>query len=153
KAFTAMSVSVEDQFGTHTESIRYPHRLCAPANKKDEAPDAPTHPDHLIGHRVLAKNVHVPSQTVVNQFGTIVLDVLRPDVFMLPTGKTTALPGPPPLVNPIDHFQCYTVRPSRGQPRFQKIPGVKVEDQFGTTTVDLLRPATLCAPANKNDED
>src|SRR6476661_8721940 len=51
KAFARITgVSVEDQFGQHTETIRFPHRLCAPADKRDEDPTAPTHPEHLIGH-------------------------------------------------------------------------------------------------------
>jgi len=155
KAFAAVpNVSVEDQFGQHTETVRFPHRLCAPADKKDEFPDAPAHPDHLIGHLVSGDPVKVPHQTVVNQFGTIVLDVVRPDILLVPTLKTLAPPGPPALTQPtIDHFQCYKVKPSPGAPKFQKILGVKVDDQFGTATLDLLKPALLCAPANKQNED
>jgi hypothetical protein len=155
KAFAAVSgVSVQDQFGEHTETVRFPHRLCAPADKKDEFPDAPMHPEHLIGHLVSGPAVKVLHQTVVNQFGTIVLDVVRPDILLVPTLKTLALPGPSALTQPtVDHFQCYKVKPSPGAPKFQKILGVKVDDQFGTATLDLLKPARLCAPANKRNED
>src|SRR5262249_20981208 len=98
--------------------------------------------------------IGVTNQTVVNQFGTLVLDVVRPDILLVPTLKTLAPPGPPAPTNPaVDHFQCYKVRPTHGAPKFQKILGVKVHDQFETTTVDLLKPIRLCAPANKNGED
>ena len=50
----------------------------------------------------------------------------------------------------VDHFQCYKVKRSKGSPKFQKILGVTVQDQFGTVKVDLLKPIRLCAPANKN---
>jgi hypothetical protein len=155
KAFASIpGVSVEDQFGQHTETVRFPHRLCAPADKRDEFPDAPTHPEHLIGHLVTGPPVKVPNQTLVNQFGTIKLDVIKPDILMVPTLKTLAPPGPSPLTQPtIDHFQCYKVKPSKGAPKFQKILGVKVDDQFGTAQLDLLKPARLCAPANKRNED
>ncbi len=155
KSFPTISgVSVQDQFGQHTASVRFPHRLCAPADKRDEFPDAPTHPQHLIGHVVSGSSVKVPNQTLVNQFGTIKVDVVRPDILMVPTLKSLAPPGPPPLVGPtVDHFQCYKVKRSKGAPKFQKILGVKVDDQFGTALLDLLKPVRLCAPANKRNED
>jgi hypothetical protein len=70
--------------------------------------------------------------------------------------KTLALPGPtapPSDPNVPDHFQCYKVKRSKGSPKFQKILGVKVQDQFGTAMLDLLKPIRLCAPANKRNED
>jgi len=156
KAFvTVPGVSVQDQFGQHTESVRFPHRLCAPANKNDEDPTAPTHPDHLQGHLVSGPNVKVANLNVTNQFGTIKLDTVKPDVLMVPTLKSLdPLALPPALTNPtVDHFQCYKVKRSKGSPKFQKILGVKVQDQFGTATLDLLKPIRLCAPANKRNED
>jgi len=157
KAFTTVpGVSVQDQFGQHTESVRFPHRLCAPANKNGEDPTAPTHPDHLLGHLVSGPNVKVANLSVTNQFGTIKLDTVKPDVLMVPTLKTLAPPGPagPPTDPDVpDHFQCYKVKRSQGSPKFQKILGVKVQDQFGTAMLDLLKPVRLCAPANKRNED
>src|SRR5262245_62986850 len=74
---------------------------------------------------------------------------------MAPTLKTLAPPGPMPPSDPDvpDHFQCYKVKRSKGSPKFQKILGVKVQDQFATVTLDLLKPVRLCAPANKRGED
>src|SRR5262249_56436284 len=96
----------------------------------------------------------VALRMVGHQFGMTVLDVVRPDILLVPTLKTLVLPGPPALTQPtIDHFQCYKVKPTPGAPKFQKILGVKVDDQFGTATLDLLKPALLCAPANKQNED
>jgi hypothetical protein len=157
RAFSTLSgISVEDQFGLHSEKVRFPHRLCAPANKNGEDPTAPSHPDHLQGHRVSGPNVRVANLDVTNQFGTIKLDITKPDVLMEPTLKTLALPGPaaPPTdPNVPDHFQCYKAKRSKGSPKFQKILGVQVQDQFGTATLDLLKPIRLCAPANKQNED
>jgi len=48
---------------------------------------------------------------------------------------------------------CYKVKRSKGSPKFQKILGVKVQDQFGIVNLDLLKPIRLCAPANKRNED
>jgi hypothetical protein len=151
---TVTGVSVQDQFGQHTESVRLAHRLCAPANKNNGDPTAPTHPEHLLGHKVSGAAVKVANMSVTNQFGTIKLDIVKPDLLLVPTLKTLALPGPGPLANPDnDHYQCYKAKRSKGSPRFQKIPGVSVQDQFGTATVDVIKPARLCAPANKQNED
>jgi hypothetical protein len=95
----------------------------------------------------------VTNVLVTNQFGTTQVDLIRRRVLLVPTAKNlNTQPGP--LVNPtVDHFQCYTVRRSAGTSRFTPITGVAANDQFGTHGLDLLRPRTLCVPANKNDED
>ncbi len=50
---------------------------------------------------------------------------------------------------PLRHFQCYEM------PRepFTEIPGVSAVDQFGPSTVTVVRPKRLCNPADKNGED
>src|SRR5262245_5091522 len=40
-----------------------------------------------------------------------------------------------------------------GLAKVPKDPRVKVQDQFGTVSLDLLKPIRLCAPANKRNED
>ena len=57
---------------------------------------------------------------------------------------------PPP--NGIDHFECYKVRPAKGQTKFVPTKNVQITDQFGAITVDLLRPERLCAPVSKDGE-
>src|SRR5262249_54981730 len=89
KAFaTIPGLPLEDRFGHNTETVRFPSRLCAPADKLGEDPTTPTHPEHLIGHLVSGPNVKVAGQTLMNQFGTIKLDVVKPDILMVPTLKT-----------------------------------------------------------------
>ena len=144
--FTPLTVTVQDQFGTLTEGIRYPHRLCAPANKNGEGILDPT--DHLAGYTTkpspFTKRLN---QIVVDQFGTQLLDVIRPENFLVPTSKDGV-----PLVMPVDHFQCYKVKRSKGGAKFTKRT-VSVADQFESVTVTLVKPILLCAPANKNNED
>ena len=72
---------------------------------------------------------------------------------MVPAAKSL-VSQPTPLPDPItDHFQCYLVRRSTGEPRFQPIRGVAAVDQFGSQGLDLLRPRYLCVPADKNGEN
>ncbi len=147
-------VSLVDQFGSAVTTVNRPHYLCAPADKKGEDPSAPSHPDHLTAYLLRGKPVKKLNQTVSNQFGTIVLDAVKPSQLLVPTAKSLAAPAPPAPTNPaVDHFQCYKVKRSKGSPKFKKILGVAIQDQFGTGTIDLLKPTELCAPVDKNGED
>src|SRR5262249_47020540 len=47
----------------------------------------------------------------------------------------------------VDHFLCYRIRATE---RFKRIENVKVQDQFGTQTLNLVRPRYLCTPTDKN---
>jgi hypothetical protein len=146
---------VQDQFQSLTETIRFPHRLCAPANKNNEDPAAPTHPQHLTGYVMTGQPrfSRRPNQTIVNQFGSVTLDVTRPDVLMVPTAKSLTGPASPLTGPTIDHFQCYKVKRTRGTPKFAKLQAT-ITDQLETgITLTLVRPFLLCAPANKNNED
>ena len=145
------TVTVEDQFGTQALTLRFPHRLCAPANKNGEGIFDEI--QHLVGYDTLrtpfTKRTGFP---VTNQFGTITIDLTRRDLLMVPTAKSLVAP-PPPLQPPtIDHFQCYRAKRSAGSPKFAKI-NVTVADQFESLNLTLLKPYRLCVPASKNDED
>jgi len=143
-------VTVVDRFGTLSERLRFPDRLCVPADKNGEGITDPT--DHLVGYELKApRNPRFQKrtdQTVVNQFGTHQLDVLRPSRLLVPSGKDGVPQTPPPL----DHFQCYVIRNSRGGPRFQPRT-VTVSSQIETVTLQVVRPFRLCVPADKNGED
>ena len=147
------SVTVVDRYGSVTETVRSPNRLCAPSDKRDEDPTAPTDPDHLTGFPTRAESVRVYAQKVTNQFGTVTLDLRRRPFLFVPTAKS--LQGPPaPLADPaVDHLQCYGVRRSKGTPKFTPIGDVAAADQFGPHTLDVLRPRYLCVPADKNGEN
>src|SRR5262245_8410846 len=65
-AFVNTSATVQDQFGTITEMIRFPHRLCNPTDKNHEGIIDPT--DHLAGYKLVApKFTKRANQTIVNQ--------------------------------------------------------------------------------------
>ena len=145
-AFTNRNITAQDQFGTLPLIIRFPHRLCAPVNKNGEGILDAT--EHLAGYKTKAKFTKVTNQTIVNQFGTLQLDVVRPDLFMVPTAKDGVPLSPPPG----DHFTCYKVKRTRGAAKFVERT-VTVADQFQSVTSTVLKPIRLCAPANKNNED
>jgi len=86
-------------------------------------------------------------QTVVNQFGTHRLDVLRPSWLLVPSSKD-GVPQTPPL----DHFQCYVIKNSHGAPKFT-LRTVAVSSQIVTVTLEVERPFRFCVPADKNGEN
>jgi len=145
--FPPTTVTAQDQFGTQTLGLRFPHRMCAPANKNGEGIPDPT--EHLTGYPAkpspFTKQL---DQVVTDQFGTLHLDVTKPALFMVPTAKN-GVPIAPPVG---DHFTCYKVKPTRGTTKFTAHT-VTVVDQFETLTLTAKKPYRLCAPANKNGED
>jgi len=144
--FPNTSATVQDQFGTMSEMIRFPRRLCNPTNKNGEGITDPT--DHLVGYIVKGpKFTQRTNQTIKNQFGKTLVDVVRPDLLMVPTSKDGV-----PQLPPLDHFQCYKVKRSKGAPKFAKLTA-SISNQFETLTVTVVKPIRLCAPANKNNED
>jgi hypothetical protein len=153
QAITAGTVTIVDQFGSSSAALSKPNRLCAPTNKQNEDPGAQNDPDHLKSWQNKHTRPRVLNQTIVNQFGTLVVDVHKPAFMLVPASKSL-VGNPPPLAGPtVDHFQCYKIRRSKGTPKFTKIVGVTGVDQFGAYTLDLLKPRWLCAPANKSGED
>jgi hypothetical protein len=150
-ALPPTTVTVEDQFGTQALTLRFPHRLCAPADKNGEGVSQEI--QHLVGYDTLRTPfTKVTGFPVTNQFGTTTIDLTRRDLLMVPTAKSLVAP-PPPLQPPtIDHFQCYRVKGSAGSPKFVKTD-VTVADQFESLNLTLLKPFRLCVSASKNGED
>ena len=142
-------VSVADQFGPSTVTLKRNKRLCAPADKNGEDPTAPSHPGHHTFYTIkqtTPKFAKVRGVTLSNQFGTFVFDVTKPDRLLVPTAKS--LTGiPPSLGVPMNHFKCYRV----AGVKFRAF-GLQIEDQFGSLTVDIKKPTHLCVAANKNNE-
>jgi len=142
-------VTLIDQFGRSTVTIKKAKRLCAPANETCEDPAAVTDPAHLTAYTIkqtMPRFEPVRDVTVSNRFGTLVVDLVKPDRLLAPAAKSlTGVPGP--LANPTDHYKCYRVAGAR----FRK-PDVPVETQFGELVLDIKRPLHLCAPVDKNDE-
>ena len=152
----AVSVTLQDRFGTTTAKLTKLKRLCAPTNKNNEDPGAEASPDHL-GSYIIDSTVG-PFQKpkgiqVSNQFGVMTVNVVAPVFLMTPTAKSiTPPPPPPPLPGGLSHYQCYKLDNVKNAPANKDVTLV---DQFGSLTVDLDKrgPFRLCVPVNKNGED
>ncbi|MCC6850299.1 MAG: hypothetical protein IT294_17550 [Deltaproteobacteria bacterium] len=140
-------VTLADLFSDGTVTVGRAKRICNPADKRDEDPDAPSDVNHLLSYEISqAGFVPVKGLHVVNQFQDAVITLARPDYMMVPSAKD--LTATPPLLPPaINHFKCYTIERSRF-----RASDIKVDDQFGTLNVDIKRPVRFCAAADKNGE-
>ena len=148
--FDRVAVDLADDFGPSTVEVRRPRQLCAPVNKKGEDPTAPDDPDHLLGYeirRTSARFERLVDELVTDQFGALALDLRRPDLLLVPTAKDVSGPAAPLDPPMVDHYQCYKVRGDR-----RRVPGIAVEDQFGTDVTAVKKPRRLCLPVDKNGE-
>jgi uncharacterized repeat protein (TIGR01451 family) len=142
----ANGIALVDAFGSSTGALRAPKRICNPADKNGEDPTAPGDPEHLVGYRLeqSPRFTEVADQVVTNQFGAVVVDLVRPDYLLVPSAKSLIAPPAPLGGATIDHFKCYHVRG-----RFRRA-GITIADQFGSLTVDIKRPTRLCVPVSSD---
>ncbi len=81
-------VTLADQFGAMTVTVRKPKALCNPVDKNGEAPTAPTDPEHLLCYEIrqtdLVRFVKVPGLFVNNQFGPETLNANKPRLLCVP---------------------------------------------------------------------
>ena len=89
---------------------------------------------------------------VSNQFGSLSVDTIKPELLLLPSAKSLDDDMVAPLDSPsIDHFKCYKVRITEGTAAFPP-ETVSVADQFQTKMFDVIEPKLLCNPVDKNDD-
>jgi hypothetical protein len=89
------------------------------------------------------KFVPVLGVALGDQFGNMTVDVKKPAFLCSPVNKEGEDPSAP---NHIDHLMCYKIKQVDAV-KFAKIPGVFVNNQFGSETLDVKKPALLCLPA------
>jgi hypothetical protein len=158
-------VGTSDQFFPNgTSKVRQAKRLCAPVNKNDEDPTAPSHPGHETFYTIKqtapkftrTKGINV---TVLNDFDPdpgnqpftdFTVDLVRAERMLVPTSKSLVGPNfPPPLGVGLDHYKCYRVRGAR----FRRA-SITVDTQFNTDlTLAIKRPRDLCVPVEKTHDN
>jgi len=63
------------------------------------------------------------------------------DSVIMRTGESLAATG--------DHYHCYKAKDLK-KPKFVAVPGVTLDDQFGSHIVEVKKPFLVCPPASKN---
>ena len=154
-----LGVSLNDEFENITVDVRKVKILCPPASKNGEPVlDSVTHQEAYTFKGVSGTpkfgrrfGIHIN-----DQFGPLVVDLLRRDLLLVPANKS--LSGTPSAPDndqiAVDHFKCYKVKISSGTPKF--VPQtVGVTDQFiGNTAKSfvLKKVKHFCTPVDKNHE-
>lgn len=148
--FSRLGIVMVDRFGPATIDVEKPKRLCNPASVAGVDPTAPSAVEHLVGY-VIKQRIPAPTlrtnRDVTTRFGTVTLDLKRPEILLVPSAKgLTGLPAP--LAPPIgDAFKCY--RAVRGK---QQVSGLEVTDQFGTFTINLKQPYRVCVAVDETGQ-
>lgn len=143
-------LTADDIFGPSVIDLKKLKRVCAPADKNHEDPTAFTDPDHLGVFTIKQRSPKfrpVKNVKVTNQFGTLTMNVTKPDRLLVPTAKGIAVPPTLPAAFGVDHFKCYKIAYAK-----QRVFNVSVQDQFNAITLDLKKPTHLCVNVDKNGE-
>jgi hypothetical protein len=86
--------------------------------------------------------------SLVDQFGSMMLDVKRP--LRLCTAVDKRGEG---ILDPDANLVCYVVKASKGSPIFRGIDGpVFVANQFGSDTLEVNHLRELCIPSVVNPD-
>ena len=152
--FDKVDVVLTDQFQSGTFTVEKRETLLTPVDKNGEGiSDSET---HLLGYKIKGpKFGKVPNVLVENQFDRLVVDVEKPEDLLVPASKSLTDPGisaPNNDLHIVNHFLCYKVKLSKGEPEFQPILGVSLVDQFEDKLYDIVKPKRLCTPVDKNGE-
>jgi cysteine-rich repeat protein len=137
--FERRDVEVADQFGELTLTVRKAEALCVPSGK-DGGPLA-LNLDHFKCYqaREAAGTPKFQRQvvTLVDQFGSVTLTVLKPEALCNPVDKNGE-----GITNPDTQMTCYKIVPRNFPPK----PDVSVRNQFGENTLMVVSRRTLCVP-------
>ncbi len=150
KGTPGVDVTLVDRFGTTTVGVAEPRRVCNPADVAGADPTAPAHPTHFLGYGVRRNGPppELPKRLrIMNQLGTIVADLIRPDLLLVPSAES--LDGPTSPLDPVtvDHFQCYRITHAR-----TRVKNVPIVDRLGALGIDVKRPRRLCVPVDVKGE-
>jgi hypothetical protein len=143
-------VSLSDELGARTATVTEPKRVCNPADQDGLDPGALDDPAHLVAYGLTGIQPRFErrrGQSVESAFGSILVDIVRPDMLLVPSAKSLTGPPPPLADGTLDHFQCYRTKGGR-----TRLEHVHIADEFGTVVVDVKRPVRLCVPVDANGE-
>jgi hypothetical protein len=155
-----LRVSLADRFETGVFQVLKPVALGTPASLNGQPPgDALTHleayqitlaktsprqPPRAKQKNLLVRNAFHPAGQ------ELMLDTKQPDRLLVPTAhdRTVPVPRPDPATHEVDHYTCYTVKPSRSAPKFAAIRDVSLQAELPAATqrYDLKKPTRLCIP-------
>ena len=103
-------------------------------------PDPTCGGDHFKCYKLAPEQFTQRTVSLEDQFGPSTATVLRPTRFCNPASKNNS-----PVSDLTAHLACYQIREGAFTRRT-----VVVRNQFGDQTLTIIKPETLCNPAEKN---
>ncbi len=145
------AVAATDRFGTLRLKVIKPEAVHVPSGVATTPPAAPLADpilDHFQCYRIgsakgAPRFVRVTGVAVGDRFGDRTVDVLKPRRLCLTSSRNGEDPA---AVDRRGHLLCYVVKES-SLPRFSRVSPLYVANPFGVETLDALKPAELCVPA------
>ncbi len=135
-------VAANNQFGNQTLNVYGSAYLLNPARK--DQPGAPPTANHYKCYDCDGPSIQIPV-TLTDQFDRWSTVVFFPRYFCNPVEKQVAGQPPHPIIEPNQHYVCYTISP---QDPIQRV--VTMTDQFMTNqTIQLNGGLMLCVPTDK----
>lgn len=106
--------------------------------------------DHFMAYKTTptkgaGKLVKLGPVTLGDTLGENDYDVLRPTHLAPPADKNDE-----GIEDSETHLAAYAIKPSKGSPKFEKIPDVRVVNQCGEVVVTLKKPTSLLVPTAKD---
>jgi hypothetical protein len=146
------NLKIVNQFGTIFVDAIEPTRLMVPSAKSlTMVPPALTPPtiDHFNCYRILPSRgashfTPIRGVKVVDQFGTRMVDLLRPVRLCAPADKNGEDPG---AERDPTHLLCYK---SKASPRTFPAGPIFVTNQFEASQLQAIRVEEFCEPSLKN---
>ncbi len=140
------NLTVVNAFGTIVVKAVRPLLLMVPSGKSLVGPPVAPNPpdvDHYQCYAIKGGRQRVSGVSLVDQFGTMTLNVKRP--LRLCTAVDKNGEG---VLDPDANLLCYIVKPAPGSRIFRGIDGpVYVANQFGNDTLEVNHLRELCLPS------
>lgn len=156
KSAKQTNITVENQFGIISVDTKKADRLLVPTAKSldgfPEPLDDSSRLDHYKCYKVKLSSGQRFSNdlqaTVVDEFDQETLyNIKKPERLCNPVDKNGE-----GIKNRENHLLCYKIKRVRGEPRNEKVEGIRVTNQFGSATLRTRGPSgvkELCVPSIK----
>ncbi|HEY2389441.1 MAG TPA: thrombospondin type 3 repeat-containing protein, partial [Candidatus Binatia bacterium] len=139
--------TIESPFGTLTFDLTKADLVLVPSAKSTSAPPAPLTNvtiDHFQCYRISHGRTRLNNLAIIDEFGHLGIDIKRPRRLCVPVDQNGTSPNAP--VHPAQ-LMCYDVRLRATSRPFVGPRQIFIANQFGSATLERLRPTELCLPA------
>ena len=148
-AFLPRSVSLQDEFGSVGAMVFKPQALCAPVGDNGQPVIDLQTRQEAYKIKPLGPILTQTYIRMVDQFGTHVVNLVKADTLLVPTGFGLGVPPPTPSAA-ADHYRCYKVTVSPGTAKLPQGLQVAVVDQSTVRRYKIKKFSHLCAPVSEN---